>query len=145
MKKHVAVIIAIISIFLSPVCDKSQATDVTLNNTPAQVYFSPKGGCTEAIIDQINNAKSEILVQAYSFTSAPIAKALLQAQKRGIKVEAILDKSQRREKYTSATFLVNSGIPAFVRKVADVYFSDRWLLSRIAWTLTPRLWTSTRP
>lgn len=75
------------------------------------VYFSPKGGCTEAIINELNNAKTSILVQAYSFTSAPIAKALLNAHKRGVKVEALLDKSQRTQKYSSADFLVNSGIP----------------------------------
>jgi phosphatidylserine/phosphatidylglycerophosphate/cardiolipin synthase-like enzyme len=49
-------------------------------------------------------------VQAYSFTSAPIAKALLNAHKRGVKVEVILDKSQRSQKYSSADFLANSGI-----------------------------------
>ena len=54
---------------------------------------SRNGGCTEAIVKEITNAKSEILVQAYSFTSAPIAKALVDAHKRGVKVEAILDKS----------------------------------------------------
>jgi phosphatidylserine/phosphatidylglycerophosphate/cardiolipin synthase-like enzyme len=58
--------------------------------------------------------KSEILVQAYSFTSTPIAKALVEAHKRGVKVEAILDKSQRTEKYSSATFLANSVIPTFI-------------------------------
>ena len=30
------------------------------------------------------------------------------------KIEAILDKSQRKEKYTSATFLANSGIPTYI-------------------------------
>lgn len=79
-----------------------------------EAYFSPKGGCTEAIVKQISNAKSEILIQAYSFTSVPIAKAVVNAHKRGIKVEAILDKSQRTAKYTSATFLVNSGIPTLI-------------------------------
>jgi phosphatidylserine/phosphatidylglycerophosphate/cardiolipin synthase-like enzyme len=79
-----------------------------------KVCFSPNGGCTEAIVKEINAAKSEILLQAYSFTSAPIAKALLNAHKRGVKVEAILDKSQRKEKYTSATFLVNAGIATFI-------------------------------
>jgi phosphatidylserine/phosphatidylglycerophosphate/cardiolipin synthase-like enzyme len=44
-------------------------------------------------------------------TSAPIAKALLDAHKRGVKVEVILDKSQRTQKYSSATFLYNQGIP----------------------------------
>jgi phosphatidylserine/phosphatidylglycerophosphate/cardiolipin synthase-like enzyme len=91
-----------------------QATELTLNNTPAQVYFSPNGGCTEAIVDQISNAKSEILVQAYSFTSAPIAKVLLNAFKRGVRVEVILDKSQRTARYSSATYLSNVGIPTYI-------------------------------
>ncbi len=43
------------------------------------VYFSPNGGCTEAIIHEIDNAQEEVVVQAYSFTSPPIAKALAPA------------------------------------------------------------------
>jgi phosphatidylserine/phosphatidylglycerophosphate/cardiolipin synthase-like enzyme len=81
---------------------------------PVQVYFSPNGGVTQAIINEISNAKTEILVQAYSFTSTPIAKALVDAHKRGVKVEAILDKSQRKETYTEATFLANMGVPTYI-------------------------------
>jgi len=76
-----------------------------------EVYFSPHGGCTEAIIRELNKAKSTVLVQAYSFTSAPLAKALLNAHKRGVIIEVILDKSQSTQKYSSATFLYNQGIP----------------------------------
>jgi len=90
------------------------SVDLTLNNVSAQVYFSPKGGGTEAIVNEIGSAQSEIFVQAYSFTSTPIAKALIDAHKRRVKVEVILDKSQRREKYTSATFLANMGIPTYI-------------------------------
>jgi phosphatidylserine/phosphatidylglycerophosphate/cardiolipin synthase-like enzyme len=36
------------------------------------------------------------------------------AFKRGFKVEAILDKSQKTEKYTSATFISNAGIPTYI-------------------------------
>ena len=97
MKKRILWIIISFNFIIFPLYQISHATDLTLNNTPAQVCFSPKGGCTEAIVSQIDKAKTEILVQAYSFTSAPIAKALLNAHKRGIKVEVILDKSQRRE------------------------------------------------
>ncbi len=79
--------------------------------TAWEVYFSPRGGCTDAVIRELNKAKSTILVQAYSFTSAAIAKALLNAHKRGVKVEVILDKSQRKDGYSSATFLYNQGIP----------------------------------
>jgi hypothetical protein len=45
----------------------SYAYDLTLTNTPAKVYFSPGGGCTEAIVGELNVARAEILVQAYSF------------------------------------------------------------------------------
>lgn len=48
--------------------------------------FSPKGGCTNAIVQELDKAKSSILVQAYSFTSAPIAKVLVAAHERGVKV-----------------------------------------------------------
>jgi len=91
------------------------ATDLTLpKDTSIQVYFSPDGGCTDAINKVLGQARQEILVQAYSFTSAPIAKALLEAHKRGVKVQVILDKSQRSQKYSSATFLTNSGIPTYI-------------------------------
>jgi phosphatidylserine/phosphatidylglycerophosphate/cardiolipin synthase-like enzyme len=79
-----------------------------------QVCFSPDSKCTAAIVERIDNAKSEILIQAYSFTSVPIAKALINAHKGGVKVEAVLDKSQKKERYTSATFLTNAGIPTYI-------------------------------
>jgi len=75
------------------------------------VYFSPKGGCTEAVVAALDKARTRVLVQAYSFTSAPIAKALVDAARRGVKVEVLLDKSQRTEKYSSADFIIHEGIP----------------------------------
>jgi phosphatidylserine/phosphatidylglycerophosphate/cardiolipin synthase-like enzyme len=93
------------------------SAELILDNTPVQVYFSPNGGCTDGIIKEIDNAKTEILLQAYSFTSKSIAKALIEAQKRGVKVEAILDKSQKTQNYSGATFLANSRIPTFIDSV----------------------------
>ncbi|GFE56805.1 phospholipase D family protein [Geobacter sp. AOG1] len=90
-----------------------QADQFTSTGTTA-VYFSPNGRATEAIIKEINSAKSEILVQAYSFTSTPIAKALINALKRGVKIEVVLDKSQRKQKYTSADFVAHAGIPTYI-------------------------------
>jgi phosphatidylserine/phosphatidylglycerophosphate/cardiolipin synthase-like enzyme len=53
-------------------------------------------------------------VQAYSFTSAPIAKALVDAHRRGVKVTVILDKSQRTERCSEADFLLHADIPTFI-------------------------------
>jgi len=79
-----------------------------------EVYFSPKGGCTEAVVDALSKAKTNVLVQAYSFTSPAIAKALTEAHRRGVKVEVILDKSNRTDRYSAATFMQNNGIPTFI-------------------------------
>ncbi len=78
------------------------------------VYFSPNGGATKAIVSELNNAKSEILIQAYSFTSVPIAKAIVDAEKRGVRIEVVLDKSQKTEKYSSADFVAHAGIPVYI-------------------------------
>jgi phosphatidylserine/phosphatidylglycerophosphate/cardiolipin synthase-like enzyme len=79
-----------------------------------QVYFSPKGGVTDAVVNALDHATNLVLVQAYSFTSAPIAKALVDAHRRGVKVQVILDRSQRTEKYSEADFLTHSGIPTVI-------------------------------
>jgi len=79
-----------------------------------QVYFSPKGGCTEAIVKNLDQAEKFVLVQAYSFTSKPIAEALVNAHRRGVKVEVLLDKSQRHGKGSKLKLLVDAGIPVSI-------------------------------
>jgi phosphatidylserine/phosphatidylglycerophosphate/cardiolipin synthase-like enzyme len=83
-------------------------------------FFSPKGGCTQAVVEQLNGAKRQVLVQAYSFTSTPIARALVDAKRRGVDVQVILDKSQRGERYSSATFLANEGVPTYIDPVHKI-------------------------
>jgi phosphatidylserine/phosphatidylglycerophosphate/cardiolipin synthase-like enzyme len=78
------------------------------------VYFSPRGGATLAIVRTLDDAKSTVLVQAYSFTSAPIAEALVRALARGVKVQVLLDKSQRTQRYTVVDILIQAGIPTLI-------------------------------
>jgi phosphatidylserine/phosphatidylglycerophosphate/cardiolipin synthase-like enzyme len=106
MKKKVLIFLGII-LWLGVGGSLAQAGSI-------RVYFSPHGGCTDAILSQINRARKEILIQAYSFTSKPIAKALIEAKKRGVKVIAVLDKANRTRKYSAATFLKNMEIPVFI-------------------------------
>ena len=79
-----------------------------------QVLFSPGGGCTEAIVEALGKARTSVDVQAYSFTSAPIADAVAKAFARGVKIRVVLDKSQRSERYTSATYLANHNVPTWI-------------------------------
>jgi len=86
----------------------------TLTSARVAVYFSPAGGAMDAVVREVHAAKTQVLVQAYSFTSAPIAKALVDAHKRGLKVLAVLDKSNETEKYSAATFLAHAGIQTLI-------------------------------
>jgi phosphatidylserine/phosphatidylglycerophosphate/cardiolipin synthase-like enzyme len=104
--------IILVLFLLAPACrapELSQGQQAG-NLPPIEVHFSPNGGCTEAVVKELAAAKTSVLVQAYSFTSVPIAKALVDAHKRGVDVQVVLDKSQRSEKYSSADFMHNMGI-----------------------------------
>jgi phosphatidylserine/phosphatidylglycerophosphate/cardiolipin synthase-like enzyme len=79
-----------------------------------EVCFTPGGDCTGVIVRELALAKHTVRMQAYSFTSAPIAKALVQANERGVHVEAILDRSNVTGRYSGLTFLVHAGIPTSV-------------------------------
>jgi phosphatidylserine/phosphatidylglycerophosphate/cardiolipin synthase-like enzyme len=111
-KQPLLIMFSVITLFLAHY--SSFAADLVLNNTPTQVYFSPNGNCTEAIVGEINKAKSEILIQAYSFTSKDIAAAIVKAHKRGVRVEIILDKSNISAKYSAGDFTAHMGVTTYI-------------------------------
>jgi phosphatidylserine/phosphatidylglycerophosphate/cardiolipin synthase-like enzyme len=77
-------------------------------------HFSPKGGCTEAVVQEIQRARREILVLGYSFTSRPISQALVDAKLRGVHVEVILDHSNEKEEHTDLQFLLEQGLAPLI-------------------------------
>ena len=88
-----------------------------------QVYFSPNGGATEAIVHEISEARSEVLIQAYEFTSLPIANALCAAKARGLIVEAILDRRDLRGGHEVIALLESCSIPIFVDQAVRIAHS----------------------
>ena len=76
------------------------------------VYFTPSYAALDAIVEQINEAEETIDVAMYSFTSRPLARALLRAKKRGVKIRVILDKkaSGSSNRYSKYPFLKSNGI-----------------------------------
>ena len=79
-----------------------------------EVCFTPGEDCVGVIVRELGAARKSIRVQSYSFTSAPIAKALVDAAARGVHVEAILDRSNRTGRYSGLSFLTNAHVPASV-------------------------------
>lgn len=87
---------------------------ILVKNTPVQVYFCPRGGAIDGIVQAVAKARSEVLVQAHTLLSPAIARSLLDARKRGVKVAVILDKSERQEGMTPAVQLANAGVPVYL-------------------------------
>ncbi|MFO0935467.1 MAG: phospholipase D family protein [Gemmataceae bacterium] len=78
------------------------------------IHFSPKGGCVDAIVAELTRARSEILVQAYSFTNREIVNALVDAVKRGVRTSIMLDKSNEVETYTELGDLTAHGMDVHI-------------------------------
>ena len=88
-----------------------QVKEINYVSNDVDVAFSPKQGATKLIINTIKNAEKSIFVAAYSFTSKPIANALIEAYQNGVDVKIVLDKSQRTAKYSAFLEVKNLGIP----------------------------------
>lgn len=84
------------------------------------VCFSPEGQCEKLALFAINQAKEEILVQTYSFTSKPIANALIEASRRGVSVRVLFDRSQLKAPYSQIHNLTKSGIKTKVDYVQGI-------------------------
>ena len=81
------------------------------DGTKYQLCFTPYENCTALIVKQINHARHSILVQAYSFGSRKIARALVRAHERKVVVKVIFDKSQfNPNDYSLAGYLLKKGI-----------------------------------
>ncbi|MBW8009967.1 MAG: phospholipase [Chloroflexi bacterium] len=65
-----------------------------IEGTQVEVYFSPEDDTDDRIIELIDRAEESIYFMAFSFTSDPIAEALLRADARGVYVAGIFETSQ---------------------------------------------------
>jgi phosphatidylserine/phosphatidylglycerophosphate/cardiolipin synthase-like enzyme len=79
--------------------------------------FTPGGNCTDQIVKRINEAKTSLYVQAYSFTSQPIIQAIVKAHERGLIVKVILDKENEGRR--------NFGAQTLIKNKIDVLIDDK--------------------
>jgi phosphatidylserine/phosphatidylglycerophosphate/cardiolipin synthase-like enzyme len=65
---------------------------------PPEACFSPDGGCRTLLIRTIDGAKRSVDLAVFTFTDGAVADALGRATERGVKVRAILDARQSKQK-----------------------------------------------
>jgi phosphatidylserine/phosphatidylglycerophosphate/cardiolipin synthase-like enzyme len=79
-----------------------------------EVFFSPRDETDRAIASAMSQARQRVWIAGYYFTSSVIAKAIDQAHARGLDVRVVLDRSQVTQRYSSATYFHNHGVPLWI-------------------------------
>lgn len=90
------------------------ATPPVAATASVEVFFSPGADTDRALASLIAGARDRVWLAGYYFTSAIVAKALDQAHARGVDVRVVLDRSQATQKYASATYFHNHGVPLWI-------------------------------
>jgi phosphatidylserine/phosphatidylglycerophosphate/cardiolipin synthase-like enzyme len=96
------------------------ATVVARETSPAhgatvEALFTPGDAIDARLVALIDGAREEVLVNAFSFTSRRIARALASAHKRGVRVEVVADRAQTLELPGSVIAgLAREGVPIWL-------------------------------
>ena len=94
------------------------------------VCFVPEEHCTGVIVSALNGARAEIRVQAFVFSSRPIAAALKAAHDRGVDVQLVLDKRNQRIQGGVTDDLVSAGILVWVDWLPALAHSKLMIVDR---------------
>lgn len=105
---------------LKKVVSTPELKPVHINTTNITTCFTPPAGCGHIIANVISEAKSSIYVQAYGFTSGEITQALINAYKKGIKVNILLDRSNTSAKYSKMKSLKKAGIKVMIDTIPGI-------------------------
>lgn len=80
-----------------------------------QYAFPPHDSADRMIIEAIDGAREQILVQAFSFTHRRIADALVRARNRGVDVRLIADYEQTRQiEHNLVRDVARAGVPVLI-------------------------------
>jgi phosphatidylserine/phosphatidylglycerophosphate/cardiolipin synthase-like enzyme len=104
--KRAAITVGLFFVSVLPLQDTARAEMVV------QACFSPQGKCSAHILRELETAKQELLVAVYAFTSDDLANALVQAKKRGVAVQVVVDREfDRTNDNSKGKFLDAQKIP----------------------------------
>ena len=79
---------------------------------PIGVYFSPKGGCTEAVVKELERAKATRPRPGLQLhVACPSPRPWSMPTSEASRSKSSSTRARRSEKYSSADFVVNAGIP----------------------------------
>lgn len=98
--------LAVLSVVMAAPVMATQSPDLQAGFTSADQHSA-----LQLVLNAVNGTQRNIDIAAYSFTSKPVATALIAAQHRGVTVRVLADAKANSDRYTAVTFLANQGVP----------------------------------
>jgi len=90
------------------------ASNIVPGSGTIEFAFTPGGDATGLLVRAIDAARSQVLVQAFSFTHEQIANALTRARRRGVDVQVLVDPEQAELiEHNVVGRLVEGKVPVF--------------------------------
>lgn len=75
-----------------------------------EFLFSPGGGVEQRILRSTNLTRRSIDVAMFNFTSGELARALVDAHRRGVRVRIILDRDKIQDPNSEYRYLIKKGL-----------------------------------
>jgi len=88
------------------------ASLVALAEPEIQVGFSPEGSARQLVLETIAGAKERIQMLGYAFQAPDIMQALVDAKRRGVQVQVVVDKKRNQNKPSrkAMDFVTSQGV-----------------------------------
>ena len=110
----------------------SNVSKIKLDDSNVKLCFTPPTAtCGMMIVDQINQAKSTIYMQAYGLTHPQIINALIKAKQRGVNVRILLDRSNLTQKHSKMQLLEAAGIEVTIDRIAGIAHNKVIIIDQI--------------
>jgi cardiolipin hydrolase len=82
------------------------ATDASFN----KAYFNPHSSCFDATLNRLNSAKESMKICMFTISDDRVAKALLRAHSKGVKIKIITDNDKIKDLGSDILRLAKAGI-----------------------------------
>lgn len=105
-----------LALALANASGQDHSSTMQLNQSPAEVVFSPHQSPMLQRIRSIDAAKQSVLLAAYAFSHKDVAVALQRASKRGVRVFVVADAGSAKQGYSAIQFLANESIPVRINE-----------------------------
>ena len=89
-------------------------TTLSVQNVPVENYFGPETEIIPIIVDKVQQAESEILFMAFSFTEESLGEAMIDLAQQGVTVRGVFETSGSETPFSNYPLMKEANLPTLV-------------------------------